>query len=257
MGFNPLSINYLGFVTVFSVLLSLHMISRETHSIRKTVLLVCLLTSTVATLLTQTRANIVALIISLILLMPRNKKAFVIFFPVLIIGFLIAPGLTNRMHLDRIIHNERIGMYLTTIEVVKAYPILGIGFGMDTYGNKNLIDLRKYNEMISPEFRQKKIIPSTHNSWLDIAVRTGLVGLALFLLIIATFVKMGWQLIRDGTDEFSRDWALCTVSAMIAVSIQGMFVDGMFGPQVIVLYTIFAMMTISWKVHHNKSKVVR
>lgn len=48
------------------------------------------------------------------------------------------------------------------------------------------------------------------------------------------------------------------MAAFINVVIQGLFADGMFGPQAIVLYTIFAIMDILWQLNaqtdHNMIK---
>jgi hypothetical protein len=37
------------------------------------------------------------------------------------------------------------------------------------------------------------------------------------------------------------------MAAFISVVIQGLFADGMFGPQAVVLYTVFAFMDILWQ----------
>jgi hypothetical protein len=57
---------------------------------------------------------------------------------------------------------------------------------------------------------------------------------------------MGWRTIKYGKDDFIRRWGLCLMAAFVAVFIQGMFENTHSGPPAIVLYAIFAMMTILW-----------
>jgi len=248
--FLELSVNYIGFVTLFAILLSLHYIPRETNLCRKIILIGCFLGISIATLLTQSRGTLIAAIFAFIVLFPRNKKTMIVLFVLFLIGVGTTPGLKNRVDLTTISHDLRIGINLTTYEVIKDYPIMGIGFGMETYGNRNLLDLEKYNARIFPKYQQQVIITATHNSLMDITVRTGLVGIALYTYILLTFVWMWWRIIRYGKDDYIKDSGLCIMAAFVGIFIQGIFADGMFGPQVIVLYAIFAMMTILW--HLNK-----
>jgi O-antigen ligase len=134
--------------------------------------------------------------------------------------------------------------------MVIDYPITGIGFGMQTYYDENL--LNKYNERVPAKYRQRPLHKAPHNLLVDIAVRTGLVGLALFLYIIFKFFQVSWQIIKSGKDDFIRHWGFCFLAAFVAVFIQGQFENILSGPPVIILYTIFALMTILW--HMNTKK---
>lgn len=244
--FLELHVDYIGFVTLFAILLSLHHIPREANSYGKVVLIICLLVTSMATLLTQSRGTLIAAFFAFIVLFPQNKKTLIVFLVLFLIGVGITPGLKNRLAITNILNAPRIGINLTTYEIIKSYPIIGIGFGMETYGNKKLLDLEKYNARVPSKYGQQVIITAPHNSLLDITVRTGLVGLALYIYILFTFVRMGWKIIRYGKDDFIRGCGLCIMAGFVGIFIQGIFADGMFGPQAIVLYTIFAMMTILW-----------
>ena len=251
--FLELHVDYIGFITLFAIILSLHYISRETTLYGKIVLIGCLLGTSMATLLTQSRGTLIAAIFASIVLLPKNKKTMIVFFVLFLIGVGTTPGLKNRLDLTAISDDLRIGITLTTYEIIKDYPITGIGFGMETYGNKNFLDLKKYHAKIPTKYQQPVIITSPHNSLLDITVRTGLVGLMLYIYILFTFVRMSWKIIKYGRDHFIRDGGLCIMAAFVGIFIQGIFADGMFGPQAIVLYTIFAMMTILWHLNEADS----
>ena len=73
-----------------------------------------------------------------------------------------------------------------SVEVIKEYPITGIGFGMQIYGNESLINLEKCNIQLTEEFRLKNSLFLTHNTMLDITVRIVIVGLFLYLYILLT-----------------------------------------------------------------------
>jgi O-antigen ligase len=255
--FLELHVDYIGFVTLFAIILSLSRLTQETNVYVKVILFISLLLTTAATLLTQSRGTLCAAVIALIILFSRNKQAVIVFSILFIIGVGITPGLTNRFDLTAALRGERVGINLTTYEIIKSYPIVGIGFGMETYGNKNLLDLQKYNARISPEYRQKRIITSPHNTLLDIAVRTGFVGLALYIYILFTFVRMGWKSIRHGENAFVRNRGSGIMAAFVCIFIQGIFADGMFGPQAIVLYTILAMMTVLYGLGQNTAGIAR
>ena len=250
-GFSQImNIDLIGFVTIFAMLLSLRQFRLETQWYRRAILVVCLLGTFAATYLTMSRGSLGAVFIALIVFFVKKNKLLVVF---LIIFSLIAvrtvPGLGGRFSLQNTLKDVRVGINLTTLEIIKDYPVTGIGFGMRTYGYSNFIDLAKYNAKIPPQYQQKTVIRSPHNSFADIAVRTGVGGLALFLFIYFIFVRLGWKMILYGKDNFIKDWGVCIMAAFIGVFVQELFADGMFGPQAIVLYTIFAMMTILWKLN--------
>ena len=255
LGFSQMmNIDLIGFVTIFAMLLSLRQFRLETQWYRKAILVVCLMGTSTATYLTMSRGSLIAAFIALIVFFVKKNRLSLVF---LIIFSLIAvtsvPVLKSRLSFSTALKDIRVGINHTTLEIIKDYPITGIGFGMETYGYSNVIDLTKYNAKIPPQYQQKTVIRSPHNSFADIAVRTGILGLALFFFIYFVFVRLGWKLIRYGKDDFIRDWGICIIAAFIGVFIQELFADGMFGPQAIVLYTIFAMMTILWHLNEADS----
>ena len=105
----------------------------------------------------------------------------------------------------------------------------------------------KYNQEVDEKHRMTHLYNAPHNMIVDTATRVGLVGLALFLYALFMFLRMGWHLIRNGRDEFAKHWSLCIMGAFVAVFIQGMSENTLSGPPAVILYVIFAMMTILWR----------
>ena len=252
-----MNIDLIGFVTIFAILLSLHQFKLENSLYRKVILFVCLLGTLMATFLTLSKGSLLALFVALIVFFVNRNNFLVIFFIIFsLTAVKTVPALKVRFSPNELLKNVRIGINLTTLEIIKDYPVTGIGFGMETYGYSDFIDLAKYNAKIPPQYRQVTPVGSPHNSLADIAVRTGVVGLALFLFVFFVFVRLGWNIIRYGKDNFIKNWGICIMAAFISVVIQGLFADGMFGPQAIVLYTIFAIMTILWQLNAQTDSIM-
>jgi O-antigen ligase len=136
----------------------------------------------------------------------------------------------------------RVVIWHNYIQIIKDHPYAGIGFGMQTY-RKEIINPDyeinpSYNEVFAP-----------HNTFMDVAVRCGLPGLALFLYILFAFARAGLGLIRNSEDPFIKKWALCLVTVFASYLIQGFFSDMLLGIQVKYFFIILSMMAILWKWH--------
>jgi hypothetical protein len=245
--------NIVGVITLFGFIIALSGFSKDITLKKKSMLFFCAAITLLATLMTQSTGMMISLFVSLPFLFWNNKKAVAVFVLVLIVIVTSTP-LKNKLYApvlkDKIIgvSDDRLKIASLFIEMAKGYPIAGIGFGMQTYYDENL--LKKYNEKVPDKFKQKSIIiKAPHNSLVDIAVRTGFIGLSLHLFILFVFIRMSWSTIRHGKDFFIRRWGSCLTAAFFAIFTQGMVENTLFGPPAIIQYTIFARMTILWKLH--------
>jgi len=239
--------NIIGISTLFAILLSFLQLKHEVIGYRKIILAVCISATTVAMLATNARGTILAMIVSLLLLGPKNKKIslFLFLFIALMISIMPVKGRFSPDIMDQIHRDARVNILYCFGEIVKDYPVVGIGFGMQTYDDQSL--LRKYNERVPIKYRQDAtVIAAPHNMLMDIAVRTGVVGLLLFLYIIFAFVHMGWKILKYGKNDFIRNWGYCFIVAFVAIFIQGLFENTLSGTPAIVLFTIWGMMSILW-----------
>ena len=251
--------NLIGILTLFALLLTLRHIAEAGAKFQKVVLSVCLFILTVATLATQTRGTVLAMVIALFLMFFnfKNKKLMLIFFFFLSVTIFLMPikSILTPDKLSIKIKSEatenRVNIWRAFGEMIKDSPLTGIGYGMQTYFDENL--LNKYYERV--RVPSKSRVSAPHNLFIDVAVRTGLVGLAFFCYILASFIRMGWKLIRYGENHFIREWGLCLMAAFVAIIVQGMFENTLSGPSAIVLYIIMAMMTILW--HLNRRELNR
>lgn len=237
--------NLVGVVTLSGIILSLHQLFNETHFPRKIFLSFCLLPLFAVTILTQTRSNIIALGAVLILLVPANKKVAIVLIGVTLLMMSIThpPGRWQTKHL---LNNERLGLIQIAYEVIKDYPVTGIGFGMHTYGNK--LDLADYKAGVS---NWLYIMKYPHNMFASTAVRTGVPGFLLFLCILFVSFRMCFQVVRNAQDEFLKKWGYCVLSLLVMFLIKGLFEPVLTHLTEVVFYTILSMIAILWRIHEQ------
>jgi len=136
----------------------------------------------------------------------------------------------------------RVSANYNTFEVIKDYPIFGIGFGMQTFGKD--LDLEKYHEKVPKKYRYNYIFDDPHNIFFDIAVRLGVVGFVLFFYIIFVFFKMCWDLIKYGNDDFIKNWGRCLAAAFFSFLFIGFFQPVLSHMPETILCVMFSMLTI-------------
>ena len=260
LGFNfpESSPNIVVLVSLFALLLSVFLIARENSCYQRLILILSVCLSAFAVLATQSRSAILALIGAVLIIFPRRKKILLSFFVVAVIlaaGFItVNNGFDRGRFLSKITSGDlssmkaRVSIWLCYAEIIKDHPVTGVGFGMQTCYDENL--LMKYNQTVDENYRMDHPYGAPHNMIVDTATRVGLVGLALFLYALFAFLATGGRLIKHGRNKFIKDWSLYVMGAFVAVFIQGMFENTLSGSPAIILYLIFAMMTILWRIEN-------
>ncbi|MBN1841169.1 MAG: O-antigen ligase family protein [Deltaproteobacteria bacterium] len=247
--------NLIGVVTLFGIILCLHGLLTKTGFTNKVVLALCLVPLSAVTMLTRTRSNIIALGATLILIFPFNKKAAfaVVGCTLLLTSISHAP---SRWQLNHLLNNERLGMCRIAYQVIKDYPVTGIGFGMHTYGNK--LDLADYKARVSNWQKSLYIMKYPHNMFVSVAVRTGIPGFLLFLAIIGVSVKMCFEVIGKAQVHAVRGWGYCSLSLLVMFLTKGLFEPVLTHLTEVVFFTILSMIAVLWRIHkkHNAGFVL-
>jgi O-antigen ligase len=246
--FFEMSANYLGFITVFAALLSMNQFFKEDHRALKALLALCFIATVAATLLTQTRGAVIALVLAVILFGIGNRRGLVlaVLLPALIASVIFTTaGSRERFNMKSLQDNERIGIVLMYWGIIKEHPVKGIGFGMELLQKKEF--MTPYYNRVPEAYRDPGYNVSPHNFYLDITVRLGAVGLLLYLAIIFTAFRMAWQSHGHPAESTDQSDALCLAASFGAVLVQSLFADASFGPPVIVFYLHLAMIAILWR----------
>lgn len=106
--------------------------------------------------------------------------------------------------------SDRINQWTQARALIASRPWFGWGLG-------------KTYEYYSPGFYQFMSTDLTHNIALDLLVRTGIVGLALFLLAVATSVRDSIRAVVSEVDARVAAFAMACVAAFIGLFAKGMF----------------------------------
>lgn len=257
MTFQETSINIIGYVSIFAFLLSIHLFPKTGILYKKILLLISITATSIVTVRTLSIGTLLGMILSLLVLFPKNKKTVFVTSLLLVVVLAIttltfAPTksrLSAKFLQNKLKYSHRMQIWHTYLEITKDYPIIGTGFDMGgMWHDQSLWD--KYLARIPPKFRIFNPRPQhPHNIFISIAVRLGLVGLGLFFYIIFVFVRMSWIVIKNGKDDFIKSWGLCITATFVAWFIKGMFEPALSHVPAIINYTIFAMMTILWKLN--------
>jgi len=246
--------NIIGVIVSFAFVLVLNQLHNENSLYFKVSLAFSILTLLIGLLMSQTRSSLVAVFLAVIIVLHKNKKWMFVFLSLILMIVAISP-IKKRIQLngsgsDNMLKDVRIRTNFATLEVIKEYPIFGIGFGLQTYGK---LDLTKYQKRLPMKYRDY-IFPDPHNMVMDIAVRLGIIGLVLFFYIIFVFFKMCWDIIKHGKDNFTKNWGRCLAAAFIAVSVIGLFQPIFSHMPEVVICTIFSMTTVVWRLNNLREE---
>jgi putative inorganic carbon (HCO3(-)) transporter len=144
-----------------------------------------------------------------------KERKFLIFIVLLVLGWqvVIPTAVTERIFMTYeegqidSSAGERVTIWQDAVTLVPQHPIWGTGF--DTYEFMGRVE----------EYRD------THNLYLKILVETGLLGLALFLVLLWKSFQMSFQLFRSLDDPFSQGLGLGCAAYIVCAIVVNFFGD--------------------------------
>ncbi len=248
--FLEMEINIIGYPALFALLLAIALLPIARKKAARAILLVSLAGTAAVALLTRSRGTLLGLILSMMVLFPR-RKVLVSLVSLFLVALILVLPVKNRLTPDAIVAklrtDDRVSIWLTYLEVVKDYPVMGIGFGMEMWKDQSLWD--KYASRLPPE--KRTIMQDPGNLLVSTLTRLGIVGLILWFYVLIAFTKMSWGVVRKGRDDFIKDFGICLSAAFVAYFVKGMFEPALSHVPAIVSYEIFAMMTILWRMQNE------
>lgn len=243
--------NLLSIPVIFSAFLILCIGINVNKTYLKLLLFLLIIPLVLASVLTQARSAFLALAISSFLFMFFYKKRLIPVVIVLCIGILLTfPPLKNRFKQD-VSTNLRVNHALLVMEVLRDYPLTGIGFGMETFGYSLDLDFykNKFENTYNVKYGQDVVLIDPHNMYTDILVRTGIPGFGLYLFFVFTLFRMLWNIGRS-KDTFLRVFSFGVASSLVAY-----FIIGFFEPVFSHVHEFYFMLMVSlaailWKQHN-------
>jgi O-antigen ligase len=246
-------INHIGFLAVPALFITMALFA-DSSVFKKSFLFLAMISTISAIVLSATKGALFGLIIPIAFLFMKNKKITMVTLLCLLLLIMITP-FKSKLHMQVLenavgaeVETYRFSIWHGYLQTVKKNPVGGIGYGMQSYDR----DLFIRNNFELPNIAKSKdrtafFMP--HNTLIDLAVRTGMVGVCLFLYCLYTFFRVGWLLCRDKKNVFVQNWSLCLMACCLSLLIQGMFADLMIGIQLIYLFIFFAMINILWQIN--------
>lgn len=239
-------INSSAILNLFSTLLAFFFLTREKKWFWRALLFMCFMGTFMATLLSYSRAALIALIISVVVLLISHRehtKKIVSLIAIISLAagslYLFSPHL-KRLQPQELLKDFRIGIYYTCLEIFKDHPITGVGFGGEIF-EKHMWN--KYNPKIPPHLRQSNPFQSPHGFVFAIMVRLGLVGLIIFGFLIIRALQIN-RLILGCKDTDIKRWGAYLLASFSGMLVAGFFGSLLHGAAAYNFYILLAMITI-------------
>jgi O-antigen ligase len=102
---------------------------------------------------------------------------------------------------------ERVELWDHAINLFRQHPIFGVGFGAFGYT------------------RPAGSLTDTHNFYLRMLSEQGVIGVGLFLVVLAAAFRSGWRLYDAAHTPFSRGLGLGFMACVVAVMVTNVFGD--------------------------------
>jgi O-antigen ligase len=214
------------------------------------IILAALLLSMFALLMTQSRGPILSFGFASIiyLLIPSRRFGFIkrtaILSFVIFLLYLAMPGFLeragNRFGEEELFSENMNGgpsraqIWEGTIELIKRYPLIGIGLGEKKF--KHMME-----EEIQFSLMQGWILDNPHNSYLQIAVMVGIGGLAMFIVIYFIIIKNAVKYLIFTKNEAIGGILCGLVSGLMGFLIALFFDMGMFTVVAIAFWIIMGL----------------
>lgn len=211
-----------GFMAFYAIIMALYLSIFDKKLFSRCVLSVCMLVLFATVFAVQTRAILLAMPIVFVAMFWDRKK-FLVFFLLLAICMGAITMTKFRGNPLRTNYSPRLTINYISMLVLKEHPLLGIGFGIDSFGNPGIIDHEQYRAQVPVAIRSDVQVTSQHSMWMGIATRMGVVGFLVFGIIWAVFLRMCNRVIRYSKESEVRFLGRVGIGLFLFFSIYGLF----------------------------------
>ncbi|ODM27446.1 polymerase [Clostridium sp. Bc-iso-3] len=184
------------------------------------------------------RGSLVAIVVTIGIFAVYNKKykTVLIMILIFIIGFInfdnlpydIQKTLLSLTNKTATFSNiERLAIWNSSIEMIKAHPLVGVG-----------IDNWRYYYSLPQYMRSVNSYPHAHNFYLQTGSEMGLIGLVLYLLIFAVSIYYSIYVFKRTKHDIRRCIALSSVMFIIFTAVYSMFNNPLFNSKPAMLFYI-------------------
>ena len=141
-------------------------------------------------------------------------------------------------------NNFRLNVWAAVREMIAARPVLGIGPGNEAFNQ------------IYPRFQRTGFTAlSAYSVFLEILVETGVIGLMVFLWLLAVTLSLGWRRLQEMRQAGDRDgfWLLGALASMMGMLTHGLVDTVWYRPQISTLWWLMLAIVASYYLFPNRS----
>jgi len=149
----------------------------------------------------------------------RNRRLLTLVLAGIVVGFLFVVFLPSSRFAKRVTETfkserpvgDRIYLLEGSLNIIRDYPITGVGWE----------GFRKVYPRYKPP-KAGKVGCNAHNNFLDVAVDSGLMGLGMFLWLLAVIYKVGFNIFKKLEDGYIKGIAWGFLGSFTAFLISGL-----------------------------------
>ena len=93
----------------------------------------------------------------------------------------------------------------------------------------------------------------THNTFLQIAIETGLIGLIVFIGLILALIKTSITIVLQSKSKFIKIFSAAYVSALLGLSMHGLVEHILYNPKIIMTFWFIIGMIVSLYIVNKES----
>lgn len=184
----------------------------------KILLTFSLITMIICLIFTRSRSGWLALVgaMSFLVIIKKEKRlAIGLTLVIIVVASLLMPSINARLRItfDLIANKGRICLAKSALQMIKDYPLTGIGVNTFLY--------------IYPQYQlpEEKVSdrPHAHNVFLQIGAEMGLFAIIILLWLLIRVFKIGWKTLRRTKDEYLRALVIGLLASLIAFLISQEF----------------------------------
>lgn len=127
----------------------------------------------------------------------------------------------------------RFNLWNMAIDILKDFWFSGIGIGY--------VAFRK----ISPFYIRTMAPYHTHNTYLQIAIELGIIGIIVFLLLMLSIFKMGIGSIVNSNSRFIKFFTTAYMASLSAILVHGLAEHVFFNPKIMLVFWLIVGMNLS------------
>lgn len=189
--------------------------------------------------LTYSRPTLLAIYICLWLIGVIRRSKWLVF--LLIIITLISPFIAPRSLKDWakemrynpvrfMCNDDRIAVYINTIQMIKAHPLIGVGVNNFMKNYKKYKEIPEYRNVVTADFMY------AHNNFLHMAGEIGLSGLSIFFWFLYKLFGAGISIYRKLKPGYLKNISLGLILCLIAFLINGLTESSLYYSRVALIF---------------------